>query len=81
MSIEYYGGAKSLRVFDPYEGMPVAICDENENSWYRAEILKIHPNDSELDVMLVDYGTTKQVKLRNVRYLKKEFTIHDVSVI
>ena len=81
MSIEYYDGAKPLRVFDPYVGMPVAVNDENQNEWYRAEIVKIHPNDCRVNVMLVDYGRIKEVYLRNIRYLKKEFTIHDVSVI
>ena len=78
---EYYGKDKLLRVFDPYEGMPVAVYVENEKCWYRAEILKIHPIDSDLDVLLVDYGTTKHLNLRNVRYLKEVFIIHNkVSV-
>lgn len=81
MSHDYFGVAKLLRVLDPYEGMPVAVYDEHENSWCRAEVLQTYPNNSKLDVMLVDYGITKQIELKHVRYLKSIFTKHEVSVI
>lgn len=67
-------------VFDPVPGMPVAALFKDENMWYRAQIIKIHPGEGMVDVFFIDYGNIDTVSLLEIRYLNKENFVQEVSV-
>ena len=69
-----------LCVYDPCEGMPVAALYAEDGLWYRAQITKIIPNESMVEVIFIDYGNISKINIKNIRYLKKEFFINEVSV-
>ncbi len=60
--------------------MPVAALYDSDLKWYRGQIVHIHPESSELDVLFVDFGNTEKMQFKNVRYLKHEFFYDDISV-
>lgn len=69
------------RVFSPEKTLPVAALYDEDNKWYRAEIVQIIPNTGNVEVVFVDYGNTQVItSTRKIRYLSSDFIGHIVQV-
>ena len=80
---ELYSSEEGLlfRVTSVSIGLPVAVLYGQDNMWHRGEVVQIHPNSLDCDVMFIDFGEIQSVNVDRLRYLKKEFFFKEVSVI
>lgn len=54
--------------------VPGRICAAIfENTWHRGEIVRFQTNRKTALVHFIDYGTTTDVPLKNIKYLLREF--------
>ena len=65
-------------IIAPEENLPVAALYQ-DNNWYRAEITKIYPMETKVEVFFVDYGETYTLDCSQVCYLQYEFLASEVS--
>lgn len=77
-----YSSEKSdyFRIYEPYVGMPVAARFHGDGRWYRAEITYVHSNSGFVTVYYVDFGNRERVSIEDLRYLRNEFFVDEVTV-
>ena len=72
--------SSQFRIFEPYVGMPVAAVFLGDQRWYRAEITYVHSSSGFVTVYFVDFGNKERVPFENLRYLRNEYFVDEVSV-
>jgi hypothetical protein len=80
MDTDYNANENFYKILEPIEGMPVAVKYKSGDSWHRGQIVKIIPNKLLADVLFVDFGNVEPVNLLELRYLKRDYFIEDVTV-
>lgn len=78
INAEYQTNFQNYLIIAPEENLPVAALYKDKN-WYRAEITKIYPMETKVDVFFVDYGESYKVDCSHICYLKYDFLASEVS--
>ena len=74
--VAYYSDNTSDKIIrQPAIGAAVAIYDDQDESWLRAEVINILPNDI-VQVQCVDYGTILETHYTKLFWLPTKFIAH-----
>lgn len=80
MDLDYKTNENFYRILEPIEGMPVAVKYQSGESWHRGQIVEIIPNKLMANILFVDFGNIESIDLLELRYLKRDYFIEDVTV-
>lgn len=58
----------------------MAALYEQDNKWYRAEIIKLDLTNNLANILFVDYGNKENIHLDNLRQLAPQFFKYEVQV-